>query len=155
MSVEHDLQIEKVVHLDLSRYAAVESGTLVRDVLATMREQRRNCVLVCDAGRLIGIFTERDVLRKVIQAPETWSRPVDEFMTPNPDTVHPDDLVGRALELMNSGHYRNVPVVDNQGNLVGNVTHYALIAFLSDRFPEEIYNLPPEPGQVPKAPAGA
>lgn len=155
MSVEHDLQVERVSHLDLSRYTTVETGTPVREVLKLMREQRRNCVLVTDAGRLIGIFTERDVLRKIAQAPETWSRPVDEFMTPNPDTVRPDDQVARALELMNAGHYRNVPVVDDQGRLVGNVTHYAIIAFLSDRFPEEIYNLPPEPYQVPKAPAGA
>ncbi len=155
MSVEHDLQVERVSHLDLSRYTAVETGTPVSQVLRLMREQRRNCVLITDAGRLAGIFTERDVLRKIVQAPETWSRPVDEFMTPNPDTVRPDDQVARALELMNAGHYRNVPVVDDQGRLVGNVTHYAIIAFLSDRFPEEIYNLPPEPYQVPKAPAGA
>lgn len=155
MSIEYDLQVEKVSHLDLSRYTTVESGTSVSEVLHAMRERRRNCVLVTDAGRLAGIFTERDVLRKIVQAPDTWSRPVDDFMTPNPETVRPGDLAARALELMNAGHYRNVPVVDDQGNLVGNVTHYAIIAFLSDRFPEEIYNLPPEPGRVPKAPAGA
>jgi CBS domain-containing protein len=155
MSIEHDLQVERVSHLDLSRYAAVETGTPVNEVLKQMREQRRNCVLVIDAGRLAGIFTERDVLRKIIKAPDTWSRPVDEFMTPNPDTVRPDELVARAIELMNAGHYRNVPVVDDQGHPVGNVTHYAIMTFLCDRFPEEIYNLPPEPGQVPKAPAGA
>ncbi len=155
MSVEHDLQVELVSHLDLSRYAAVESSTPVSEVLKVMREQRRNCVLVTDAGRLLGIFTERDVLRKIVDSPNTWSRPIDEFMTPNPDTVRPDDLVARALELMNAGHYRNVPVVDEEGHVVGNVTHYALMTFLCDRFPEEIYNLPPEPDQIPKAPAGA
>jgi len=155
MSIEHDLQIERVSHLDLSGYTTVDAGTPVRDVLSHMREQRQNCVLVTDAGRLAGIFTERDVLRKVIHAPDTWSRPVDESMTPDPDTVHPDELVAHVLEMMNAGHYRNVPVVDEKGRLVGNVTHYALTAFLCDRFPDEIYNLPPEPDRVPKAPAGA
>lgn len=155
MPLEQDLQEERVSHLDLSRYATVESGTSVVETLKKMHQQRRNCILVTDGGRLIGIFTERDVLRKIAQNPDTWSRPVDEFMTPNPETVRPDDRAARALELMNTGHYRNVPVVDDQGHLVGNVTHYAIIAFLSDRFPQEIYNLPPEPDQVPKAPAGA
>lgn len=155
MSIEQDLQSERVSHLDLSKYSTVESGTPVNEVLDKMRKQRRNCVLVTNEGRLIGIFTERDVLRKIVRFPSTWSRPIDEFMTPDPETVQQDDLIARALELMNAGHYRNVPVVDEQGKLVGNVTHYALIAFLSDRFPEEVYNLPPEPDQVPKAPAGA
>lgn len=155
MSVEQDLQTERVSHLDLSKYTAVASGTPVSEVLAAMRDTRQNCVLVTNEGRLIGIFTERDVLRKIAQAPETWSRPIDEFMTAEPETVRPDDLAARALAIMNAGHYRNVPVVDAAGNLVGNVTHYAIIAFLSDRFPEEIYNLPPEPDRVPKAPAGA
>ncbi|MFQ5592811.1 MAG: CBS domain-containing protein [Anaerolineae bacterium] len=155
MSIEHDLQVERVSHLDLSRYITVETGTSVRDVLNQMREQGQNCVLVVDEGRLAGIFTERDVLRKIIKASDTWSRPVDEFMTADPDTIRPGELVAHALVLMNAGHYRNVPVVDDQGQLVGNVTHYALTAFLCDRFPDEIYNLPPEPDQVPKTPAGA
>lgn len=155
MSIEHDLQVERVSHLDLSRYVTVETGTSVREVLNQMHEQGHNCVLVTDGGRLAGIFTERDVLRKIIQAPDTWRRPVDEFMTADPDTIRPDELVAHALQLMNAGHYRNVPVVNDQGRLVGNVTHYALMAFLCDRFPDEIYNLPPEPDRVPKAPAGA
>lgn len=155
MPLEQDLQSERVSHLDLSRYVTVESGTPVSDVLRKMREQRRNCVLVTDEGRLVGIFTERDVLRKIVQAPDTAPQPIDEFMIPEPETVRPDDLAASALKVMNAGHYRNVPVVDDQGHLVGNVTHYAIIAFFSDRFPEEIYNLPPEPNQVPRAPAGA
>jgi hypothetical protein len=38
---------------------------------------------------------------------------------------------------------------------VGNLTHYAILRFLSDRFQQEIYNLPPDPDQVPRAPEGA
>lgn len=155
MTLEQDLRTERVSHLDLSRYISIESGTPVSRVLEEMREQRQNCVFVTDAGRLVGIFTERDVLRKIAQAPHTWSRPIDEFMTPNPETVRPEDSAGRALAIMTAGHYRNVPAVDDQGRPMGNVSHYAIIAFFSDRFPQEIYNLPPEPDQVPLTRAGA
>ena len=92
---------------------------------------------------------------KVVDRPETWDAPVDAVMTPGPDTVRPTDPVAAALQFMNRGHFRNVPVVDADGSLVGNLTHYSILRFFSDRFQQEIYNLPPDPDQVPRAPEGA
>ncbi len=155
MSLQQDLWAEKVSHLELSDYVTIASGTKVIDVLRKMREQKHNCALITDGDRLIGIFTDRDVLRKVVDVQESWEEPVGRLMTPSPQTVRMDDQVGRALDLMNEGHYRNMPVVDDSGKVVGNLTQPAMIKFLSDRFPQEIYNLPPEPEQVTKARDGA
>ena len=155
MSIQQDLRSERVGRLDLSDYVAGESGTKVIDVLHRMRDQRHNCALVTRNGRLIGVFTERDVLRKVVDAPETWDQPVDRFMTPGPQTARPEDNLGRALDLMNAGHYRNMPVVDDEGRVLGDLTQSGVIKFLSDRFPQEVYNLSPEPEQVAKARDGA
>jgi CBS domain-containing protein len=155
MSLEQDLQAEIVGHLDLSLYLTVEDGTQVKDVLQRMREQRRNCVLVTNGGRLAGIFTERDVLRKVVNHPETWDGPVVMVMTAMPHTVRSDDLVAQAIDLMNSGHFRNMPVVDSEGKVTGNLTQYAIIQFLCDHFPQEVYNLPPDPDQTANARDGA
>jgi CBS domain-containing protein len=155
MSLERDLQAERIGQLDLSAYTMVEPGAHVSDVLRQMRQAGCGCALVVEADRLVGIFTERDVLLKVVGVPQNWERPVRELMTPRPDTVGPDDRVATAMQRMNRGHYRNVPVVDSAGRVVGNLTHYAILQFFSDRFQHEIYNLPPEPDQVPKAPEGA
>ncbi|MBI3909492.1 MAG: CBS domain-containing protein [Armatimonadetes bacterium] len=155
MSIERDLKQEQVIHLDLSAYLMVERSTPVREVIARMREKRCGCVLVVDKGRLAGIFTERDVLCKCVDAPETWVRPVEQLMTPNPCVIRPEDRVSTALQFMNQGHYRNTPVVDAEGKVVGNLTHYAIIDFLCDRFPEGIYNLPPDPEQVARTRDGA
>jgi CBS domain-containing protein len=155
MSLEQDLRNERVGHLDLSAYLRVESGTRVADVLTRMRSQRRNCVLVMEQGRLAGIFTDRDVLKKVVDAPTSWEEPIDRFMTRRPETVSPEDPVAEAMKLMIAGHYRNVPVVAGDGTLCGNLTHFAIIKFLSDRFPQEIYNLPPEPELAARARDGA
>jgi CBS domain-containing protein len=76
-------------------------------------------------------------------------------MTRQPETVRPEDPVAEALKLMTAGHYRNVPVVASDGTLCGILTHAAIIKFLSDRFPQEIYNLPPEPELAAKARDGA
>jgi CBS domain-containing protein len=155
MSLERDLQAERVGQLDLSAYTTVAPTARVGAVLEQMRCDRCGCALVVEEGRLVGIFTERDVLCKLVDVPEQWERPIHEFMTPRPDTVGPNDRVGAAMQRMNRGHYRNVPVVDAAGGVVGNLTHYAILQFFSDRFQHEIYNLPPEPDQVPKAPEGA
>jgi len=155
MSLERDLRAEQVARLDLSAFTLVASGASVAEVLQQMRQEGHGCALVSRAGQLVGIFTERDVLLKVVDRPETWTGPIDAVMTPHPNTVGPLDSVATALGLMNRGRYRNVPVVDADGSIVGNLTHYALLRFFSDRFQPEIYNLPPDPDQVPKAAEGA
>jgi len=155
MSLEEELQAEQVAHLDLSQYIVVDATASVRDVVARLRDERRNCALVVEDGNLVGMFTDRDVLHRVVAAPDTWDRPVSELMTPAPKTVPPDAVVGAAINLMHAGHFRNVPVVDASGRIVGNLTHYSIMRCLADRFPEEVYNLPPDPDQVPHARGGA
>lgn len=155
MSLERDLRAEQVAYLDLTSFVAAESGAPVRAVLDKMRQEGQGCALIALRGRLVGIFTERDVLCKVIDQPQSWEGPVSAVMTPSPDTVRPTEPVAAALRLMNRGHYRNVPVVEADGAIVGNLTHYAILGFFSDRFQQEIYNLPPDPDQVPKTTEGA
>jgi signal-transduction protein with cAMP-binding, CBS, and nucleotidyltransferase domain len=155
MSLEQDLQIERVAHLDLSFFTTVPAGTSVGAVLDQMRRAGQGCALITDRDRLVGIFTERDALLKVIDRRDTWSAAIESVMTRAPSTVQPTDSVAAGLRLMNRGHYRNVPVVSADGKIVGNLTHYAILKFFSDRFQQEIYNLPPDPDQLPKEPEGA
>lgn len=145
-SVEVDLIREKIMHLDLQEFLTVEQGTPVQQVVAMMRRQRSNCALVLDGSTLTGIFTDRDVLKKVVASPDTWAQPIETVMTPAPATVAPQDSAEKALAMMKEGQFRNVPVLDEQGAIRGNVSHYAFIKFLADHFPQEIYNLPPDDG---------
>jgi hypothetical protein len=48
-----------------------------------------------------------------------------------------------------------VPVLDSSGTVIGNLTHYAVVKYLADRFPESVYNLPPEPDRVVRNRDGA
>ncbi len=148
MTLETDLQNEKVIYLDLNKFTLVESGTSVRDTISKMRKASNNCAFITKDGALIGIFTDRDVLRKVVSTPEVWDNPIDEVMTASPDTVNSQDPAAKALAMMDEKRYRNVPVINDAGEIVGNMTHYAVIKYLSDHFPESVYNLPPDPNQV-------
>ena len=155
MSVERDLEAEAVGHLDLTPCLTVKIGTRVREVLARMQAEGKDCALVVGPdGRLAGIFTGRDVLHKVATDPKALGLHVEALMTPDPDTVTDHDRVGAALRFMNQGHYRHVPVVDGAGRVLGTLSDFAMIRFLSDRIPDKIYNRAPD-DQVARAPEGA
>ncbi len=148
MALEYDLQNERVKHLDLTQYTLVEQDVIVGETVAKMRSEGRNCALVTHNKKLVGIFTDRDVLHRVVSAPDVWNKLIGSVMTASPFTVTAEDKAEVALVQMNEHHFRNVPVVDNNGHPVGNLTHYALIKYFADQFPESLYNLPPNPNQV-------
>lgn len=147
MSIEHDLHIEPIAHLDLSEYTLVETGTSVRDTIAKMRSERRNCAFITHNGQLAGIFTDRDVLRRVVDRPDLWDHPIEEVMTHRPKTLRADRPTGDALRIMHELHFRNTPVLEADGSIAGNLTHFSIIRYLADHYPESVYNLPPEPDQ--------
>ena len=155
MNLKQDLQTEPITHIDLSFYVEVEKGMPVRDVIEKMQASHRKCALVMDRGRMIGIFTERDVLKKTIDGHGVRERPIEELMTPDPETVDADLTVIRALQLMTAKPYRYMPVLNRNGVVIGTLTHYALVKFVSDHFPEEVYNLPPEPNRYAEHRDGA
>jgi signal-transduction protein with cAMP-binding, CBS, and nucleotidyltransferase domain len=154
MSLNEELQTEQVSHLNLTKFSRAESGTLVRAALDQMRQDKSYVCLVTAGNRLVGIFTERDVLRKVVTAPETLDEPIDNVMTQNPITVTPQTPAAEALWLMEEHHFRNLPVVGEDGAVIGNMTHAAIINYLGARYPVEVLNLPPDPDQFPRKPEG-
>jgi len=151
---KYDLQKERVMHLDLSGFTMVESGASIRKTVAKMRKKSRSCALITKDGELKGIFTDRDALTKVVDAPDIWDDPIDSVMSADPLTVNLTDPAEAALALMNENQFRDVPVLNEQKRVVGNLTYHALIKYLADRFPESIYNLPPEPGRVSRKRSG-
>jgi len=76
-------------------------------------------------------------------------------MTRQPKTLDLDQTIRDAIVLMKTGRYRNVPIVDAAGHLVGVVRQADIIKYLAESFPEELLNLPPRPHQRMKEPEGA
>lgn len=153
-SLKEELESQQVRHLDLTRYCAVASGTTVRETLARMRAEEGRPVLVLRGEELLGIFTERDVLQRVVGRPEALDGPVDAVMTARPITVSPDTPAAEALWLMDDHHFRNLPVVDGQGRILGDMTYAALVHYLAARYPVEVQNRPLRPEQYPSKPEG-
>ena len=154
MTLEQELQNEQVSHLDLSGFSQVVTGTTVRETIAKMRAERHNVCLITADEKLIGIFTDRDVLRKVAAHPEVLDDEIDSIMTQNPITINPDASAATALRMMDDNHFRNVPAVDAKGNIVGSMTHLAIVNYLATRYPIEVQNQPPRPDQFPRQAEG-
>ena len=149
MSLEYNLQQERVTCFDLTNFTAVEIGTSVKTTIEKMRAEHQHCAIIVDnAGALLGIFTDRDILRRVVDARDTWDLPIDDIMTPSPTSVNANDQADVALALMDYKHFRNIPVLNDEGIVVGNLTHYAIIKYLNDRFSEAVCDSSPNSNQV-------
>jgi CBS domain-containing protein len=141
--------------VDLSFYVEVEKGNKVDHVISKMQANQRKCALVMDRGQLMGIFTAHDIARRVIDQPGVANQSIEEIMTSDPLTLNSDVKLIEAIQFMGDKPHRYMPVVDAEGRVLGTITHYAIIKYMSDHFPEEIYNLPPTPDHFASARDGA
>jgi CBS domain-containing protein len=149
------LRTEKARTLARPDPVTVAPDTSLREALAQMRARGGDAILVAENNRLAGILTERDVLTRVLGAALDDSQPVSELMTKAPHTLSADASVLEAMQAMESGHYRNVPLTEPDGSVVGLLRQQDLIEFIAEAFPEEILNLPPRPHQLMDQPEGA
>jgi CBS domain-containing protein len=107
-----------VVRSHMSRdLLSVEPADTMREVAERMVERNLGAVLVLDGGRLVGIMTERDIMRAVARGLHE-DAPVLDYMSKDPETIEPDDTTQHAAVLMIHGGYRHLPVVEGD-NVVG------------------------------------
>lgn len=112
----------------------VSSHTSVRVAVDMMVDKKIGCLLVDDGGQVAGIFTERDVLNRVLPDRSTLDQPVSNVMTPAPQTISLDDSIAYAMHEMAVGGYRHLPVADSDGSAAGIISARDLVRFLSIRF---------------------
>ena len=97
----------------------LDPTTSLLEAARRMHERRVGAVVVTEGERLVGIVTERDVLRAVVTG--GLDGPVADAMTRSPETIEPDESAGQAAALMIHGGFRHLPVVDG-GDVVGMVS---------------------------------
>ncbi len=111
--VERSLMEDPVSVLRPRKAVTVPPGSSVGEAIRTMLACDIGALLVvADDGRLVGIFSERDLLTRVAgQIGDYAGRPVSDFMTPDPETVRSTDTLAFALHKMDGGGYRHLPVL--------------------------------------------
>jgi len=127
----------------------VRPGTsLAACIAAIQRTGTGDSVFVVGPDRrLVGILTERDIFGRIVGGDVDLEQPVETMMTTKPHHLHLEETVRDAIELMQTGRYRNVPLLDEEDHLVGVVRPQDVLKYLAEAFPEELLNLPPRPHQ--------
>jgi CBS domain-containing protein len=109
----------------------------VARALEAMRREAHDSVLVVDGERLVGIFTTRDFLNRVAaRRLDPQDVVIGDVMTPAPRTLAPDDPVAFAINWMAVEGFRNVPIVDAAGKLLGVLTIWDVMRQLGELFGE-------------------
>jgi CBS domain-containing protein len=106
-----------------------------------MNRRSVGSVLVMVDNKLMGIFTERDVLTRVIGANlDPGTTPINRVMTKNPDTISPTDTIEKVMSAHSGKHFRHLPVMDN-GRIIGMISVRDLLRYLSDANSEKAKKL--------------
>jgi len=145
MSIDLDssLRTLAVRDLPLSDPLIFEKTSSIKEVFRAMTERKRSGVLICHGRRLVGIFTERDLLNRLTAGDVHVESPVETVMTTAPKCVRPTDPLGQAIRLMTAGGYRHVPITEGAGSSLGLLTARRVLLFIAEHYPAEVLNLPP------------
>lgn len=131
--VERTLISDRVSVLSPHKAISVAADAALGDVLKVMVEHRIGCVVVADGDRPVGIFSERDALTKVgPRAKELSARPISQFMTPDPQTLVGTAKLAFAVQRMDQGGYRHVPIVNADGELTGIISARDILRHLTE-----------------------
>ncbi len=109
-----------VMEDDLSQldqeFLGVAPDAPVSEVIKQMKQARLGCALVLEDGKLVGIFTERDLLNELTgKDAHSPTTAVKELMSANPEVLRETDSVATALNKMSMGRYRHIPVQKADG----------------------------------------
>ena len=139
--------VKTVMH---TKVGTVGPGDTVKEAVNRMVDGNYGCVLVVDDQKLVGIFSERDLVCRVVHHNlDASQEKVADHMTHNPEVLRPEDEVAYALNIMMLGGFRHVPVVDDDYNLVGIFSIRDLQREVVGHFEKEVLTLPPRPHGFP------
>lgn len=144
---------EPLSELHVREALVFSAAATVTEAMRAMQREHRGCVLVTDDGtrnsKLVGIFTERDVLIRIVdRGKNPATLPLAEVMTPDPEVLSVRSTVAYALNKMSVGGFRHVPVVDEEHRPAFVVSVRDVVEFLVNAFPREVLNLPVHDGST-------
>ena len=115
---------------DKKNVMSFEASTPLSDAIAEMAYKNYGACIVTEKGKLAGIFTERDLLRRVVaQGVDVQKTKLRDVMSTDLKTAKEDDLVADSLRRMSQGRFRHLPVTDENDNVIGMLSQGDFVAF--------------------------
>lgn len=134
-ALERSLAEETVEVMQIRPFKTVPPTMPIEEAMKLMNELDIACLMVTENDRLVGVFSERNILDHVApDYPKMRSRPIREAMTRDPAAVHITDNVGKALNLMAVSGFRHVPILDVDEKVTGILGPRRVTAYLQKYF---------------------
>ena len=134
--------LDQILEKKGAEIISVSSATNVTDAVRSMNSHSIGCLLVIDDGRTVGIFTERDVLTRIIDhGRDPATTPVADVMSQNPVSIDHQGTLGEAMSVMRSRRFRHLVVTGEGGMPCGLLSINDLIGWLVEDHEHEIEQL--------------
>ena len=147
--------MDSVSRLNPTAPLRIEPERTVAEAVRLMRERRVGCLLVCRDDRLLGVFTERDLMRRVLAAGLPLTTAVADCMTPIPCRSGRRSRSAPRFGAWKRADIAICPCVDESGRPLGVLSVKRIVHYLAEHFPATVYNQPPDPTSFPTEPEGA
>lgn len=148
-TIESILKDTKIYQILRPKCVNAPPTASLSEAIRLMQQEKSGYIVIRDEHlHVVGMFTERDVLMKVLGKGVSLNEPVSKYMNTETITLSKTDTVGAALDAMFRYSVRHVPLVDELDQLTGVLSVRTIVHFLAELFPTEVLNLPPKSDQT-------
>jgi len=136
--MEHPVEAE-LVELELRELIAVKPSTTVRQAVELMRAKRLGCVVIVDEdGKPLGKFTERLLIKLLLNHENGLDYPVADYMASAWAQIQKTDPISKVIDCMESKALRFIVIVDDQGKAIAMTGQKGVMEYIADYFPRQV-----------------
>lgn len=139
MGLRQDIILQPISELSIREAITLGPEATVRECADQMRRHKLGCVVVVDSeGKPVGKFTERLLMKFLVDHSHSLDEPVKGFMYQESNSMKESDTIARLLARMRTKMLRFVPVVDDAGKVIGLTGQKGLIEYIAEHFPRQV-----------------
>ncbi len=148
-STEETLKETKIYQILRPKLVMALPTVTLQEALDLMHSERSGYIVIADEhSKLVGMFTEREVLMNVLAKGVSMSDPVRTHMRKDVHPLKKTDTVGQALDFMNKFSIRHIPLLDEFDQVIGVLSIRTIVSYMAELFPTGVFNLPPKADQT-------
>jgi len=137
---------DNISSIDIKKAILKNENASLQSVIESMQLSHSSCILIINNNKIIGIFTERDVITKVVgKDVNLGNEEICNYMTNKPEILYSDDSIAFALNKMIDGGFRHIPIVHTKSKEIFVISMQDIINSIGDFYFDDIVNLPPKP----------
>ena len=137
---------DNISSIGIKKAILKDENASLQSVIKSMQISHSSCILIINNNKITGIFTERDIITKIVSRNvDLKNEKICDYMTNNPEILQSDDSIAFALNKMTDGGFRHVPIVHSISQDFYVISMQDIINSIGNYYFNDIVNLPPKP----------